>query len=392
MVLTSGVVLTGTITDRVTGTPLAGVRVSGNCGGSLSDANGIYTLSTQDLCNQGSGGVIVEGLGYYAVAQQYTITASPTVLDISLLAGGPVLHGTVSDAATGAGIANASFLLCSSANGPRGCAVVVTDTAGQYVAESSQFRESAASGFTLFYVEGYASGYFNYISRPNVSFAPPYPGTHDIQMSSTGVLRSITIATNPSGLQITVDGQDRVAPQRYDWTPSNTHTIGTNSVQTGGAGTRFRFLGWSDGGAISHAIVVPDGDATYTATFMTEHQPSTSASPSGGGSVTAGGWLAAGAAVSIQATPNTGYTFTGFSGALTGTTNPQTLTMNGPKTVVANFITTAALRSISITPTNPSLQKGLPPSGLATGVKNGNATIKAKLGGTTGSAALSVTP
>jgi uncharacterized repeat protein (TIGR02543 family) len=48
-----------------------------------------------------------------------------------------------------------------------------------------------------------------------------------------------------------------------------------------------------------------------------------------------------GQTVSLKATPNTGYTFTGWSGALTGTTNPATLVMNSNKSVTANFAATS---------------------------------------------------
>jgi len=44
-----------------------------------------------------------------------------------------------------------------------------------------------------------------------------------------------------------------------------------------------------------------------------------------------------GKTVVLKATPVAGYKFTGWSGACTGTTNPCTVTMNGPKTVSANF-------------------------------------------------------
>ena len=47
-----------------------------------------------------------------------------------------------------------------------------------------------------------------------------------------------------------------------------------------------------------------------------------------------------GETVTLQAVPNTGYTFSGWSGALTGTTNPATLVMNANKSVTANFTAT----------------------------------------------------
>ena len=41
--------------------------------------------------------------------------------------------------------------------------------------------------------------------------------------------------------------------------------------------------------------------------------------------------------MTLTATADTGYTFTGWSGDLSGTTNPTTITLNGDKTVGATF-------------------------------------------------------
>jgi hypothetical protein len=53
--------------------------------------------------------------------------------------------------------------------------------------------------------------------------------------------------------------------------------------------------------------------------------------------------------VQIAASPAAGYSFTGFSGALSGTANPQTLTMSGPTTVTAAYavVCTFSLSSTS---------------------------------------------
>jgi len=50
-----------------------------------------------------------------------------------------------------------------------------------------------------------------------------------------------------------------------------------------------------------------------------------------------GGVYNAGTAVTVTATPSTGYTFGSWSGDLTGSVNPKTITMNGNKSVTANF-------------------------------------------------------
>jgi len=45
-----------------------------------------------------------------------------------------------------------------------------------------------------------------------------------------------------------------------------------------------------------------------------------------------------GASVSVKATPNSGYEFSGWSGDASGTTNPITITMDSDKSIIANFI------------------------------------------------------
>ncbi|MGH7601685.1 MAG: InlB B-repeat-containing protein, partial [bacterium] len=64
------------------------------------------------------------------------------------------------------------------------------------------------------------------------------------------------------------------------------------------------------------------------------------ASTIGSGSVTMnppGGGYSAGTMVTLTATPNSGYQFSGWSGNLSGSTNPATITMDGNKNVTATF-------------------------------------------------------
>jgi uncharacterized repeat protein (TIGR02543 family) len=53
--------------------------------------------------------------------------------------------------------------------------------------------------------------------------------------------------------------------------------------------------------------------------------------------------------VQITATPNSGYAFTGWSGDLTGTENPKTVTMSGNRTVTANFVSSPVTYQHTIT-------------------------------------------
>ena len=51
-----------------------------------------------------------------------------------------------------------------------------------------------------------------------------------------------------------------------------------------------------------------------------------------------------GTVITLTATPATGYSFTGWSGDLTGTTNPATITMDADKTVTATFTLSTTVR------------------------------------------------
>src|ERR1039457_4303269 len=169
----------------------------------------------------------------------------------------------------------------------------------------------------------------------------------------SGLATSITIQTSPSGLQFSVDGgPSQTAPQTLDLSQGS-HTIAVASPQAGGSGTQYVFTSWSDGGAASHSITVGTSPATYTASFNTQYQLTTMASPPAGGTLTppSGGYYDSGSVVFITNTPNSGYTFTSWSGNIGSPTSTScTVTMTGPQTVTANFTQTATPITILTSP------------------------------------------
>jgi uncharacterized protein (TIGR03437 family) len=73
-----------------------------------------------------------------------------------------------------------------------------------------------------------------------------------------------TVATNPPGLAVVVDGINLTSPQAFDWAPGTSHTINATSPQNSG-GTSYVFANWSDGGGQTHSIVASSSLATYIA-------------------------------------------------------------------------------------------------------------------------------
>ncbi len=83
----------------------------------------------------------------------------------------------------------------------------------------------------------------------------------------------------------------------------------------------------------------------------------------------AGGTYAAGTVVTVTANPASGWQFTGWSGDLSGSTNPNTITMNGNKSVTATFTNGGGATTLHV----QSIVTGTQSAGR--GSKRGTATI-----------------
>lgn len=66
-----------------------------------------------------------------------------------------------------------------------------------------------------------------------------------------------------------------------------------------------------------------------------------STSTNGNGSVSGGGTYDEGSTISLTATPNSGYTFDGWSGSASGSSNPLSVTVDANKSITASFSTTS---------------------------------------------------
>ncbi|MCC6536131.1 MAG: Ig-like domain repeat protein [Bryobacterales bacterium] len=208
----------------------------------------------------------------------------------------------------------------------------LTPASGQFFNEGASVLVTATAGPGKVF-SGFSGDLTGAANPQSVIMSAPRSVT-----ANFGATIGLTIASSPAGRTLLFDGAPFTAPQTFQVTPGSSHTIATTTPQAGPTGTRFAFNNWSDLGAISHIVTAPAADASITASFDTQFQLTTSGSPSGGGTITpATGFFNAGAPVLVTAAANAGFTFSGFSGGLSGSTNPQTITMNAPAAVVANF-------------------------------------------------------
>ena len=151
----------------------------------------------------------------------------------------------------------------------------------------------------------------------------------------------ITISTTPAGRTVTVDSFPRVGPYTSWWDAGSNIGLLVPSPQNLGAGTRYSFSAWSDGNVNPSRTLLADQTRTLGAVFTTEYYLTMTTTP--GTTVNPGsGWHPIDDVVAISTTgPPDGltdrYRFSAWSGNYTGTVPTATVTMDGPKTINANW-------------------------------------------------------
>jgi len=231
-------------------------------------------------------------------------------------------------------------------------------SAGGTISPASSWRNSgsvvsvSATANSGYVFSGFSGGLTGTTTPQNLTMNAP----KSVTANFTGSTVQHVITSVPAGRSLTVDGAPCTAPCTFQWTPGTNHTIATTTPQAGGTGTQYVFASWSDGGALSHSITASSSPATYTASFTTQYYLTTAASPAAGGTISpASGWRNSGVVVAVSAAANSGYVFSGFTGDLSGTTTPQNLTMNAPKSVTANFTVSTVQHVITTAPAGLSL-------------------------------------
>jgi uncharacterized repeat protein (TIGR02543 family) len=162
----------------------------------------------------------------------------------------------------------------------------------------------------------------------------------DRQVSAEFAVDSCTLTVLGTHGSLNVDDVAQTLPY------SASYDYGTVVSLEAVADPGYHFAGWSGDltGTTNPVDVTVAGDQTITANFA----PGlcTLSLTGSGGTVKVNGiaqslpWSGqydSGTVVSLEAVPDTGYQFVGWSGDLTGTESPVDVTINGDKTITANF-------------------------------------------------------
>jgi len=197
---------------------------------------------------------------------------------------------------------------------------------------SAPVNVNLTAGTRLIRLQSINSGGLVNIDRIEITGTNPQPG------NCPDITNTLTTS---------VTGQGTVTPA------SGTYASGTIVTLTATPASGYVFSGWSGAlsGSTNPASLTMNANEAVTATFtlVTPQDYTLTTSVVGQGVVTpASGTFVPGTVITLTATPISEYQFSGWSGALSGTTNPATLTMNSNKAVTATFTPSNVIQTITI--------------------------------------------
>ncbi|RLL92274.1 hypothetical protein BG32_12595, partial [Mesotoga sp. HF07.pep.5.2.highcov] len=157
-------------------------------------------------------------------------------------------------------------------------------------------------------------------------------------------LRTLEIDSQPSGLNMSVDGQEILTPYTIKSEDGESHTVvflpqeRDLSNLVNGTDTRYFFKSWSDGGTSNPRTVLLNSDLSLNAITGIEYLTVTWTVPEGISEFSSAAWKMAGSSVSYVAPKVPGYIFSHWE--IDGEavlTEELSVIVDSPKSVVANY-------------------------------------------------------
>lgn len=184
---------------------------------------------------------------------------------------------------------------------------------------------------------------------------------HNVAVSSGPPTITVPFSTQPAGGTYSVDGVSYTGSQNLQLTFGQPHVVTVSALPIQpNPSTKLTFQSWGDGYKGTTRTITPMQATAYTLNFSAKYKLTASAAPSGYGTIavsptSSDGWYEGNQTVQFTGTPAAGYMFTSFTGDLSGTDNPQSLSMLGPRSVTANFATlNPQPNAVSVTPSSGS--------------------------------------
>ena len=163
-----------------------------------------------------------------------------------------------------------------------------------------------------------------------------------------------TVATNPPGLTVLVDGIATQAPATFDWAPGSRHTIEVLPEPQEVHGSRFLFARWNDDAPRAREVTAGEDWTWLEANFIVQRRIAPSPSRPQDGSAgtippSPGGWHLLRSHVVIEATPARGRQFQQWNrwGDHGLSSNPARLTVSRYTQPPTAYFTTAPLLRVA---------------------------------------------
>ena len=180
-----------------------------------------------------------------------------------------------------------------------------------------------------------------------------------------------TIASEPPGFMVGVDGAEYMAPHNFLWRAGDAHRLEPLPPDPRGEpAIRYRLEGWAGGGPLVRDIVAGETAATYTAVYhaqarLTVLDANRNPNPVTVTPASPDGYWDLGEKLLLR--PNTGATpFSHWTGDYAGTANPLEYTLIGPASLLTNFIAPGVLTHNSVLHGATLTVTPLPPGGIFT--------------------------
>ncbi|MHB8871690.1 MAG: InlB B-repeat-containing protein, partial [Candidatus Doudnabacteria bacterium] len=147
-----------------------------------------------------------------------------------------------------------------------------------------------------------------------------------------------------------------------------TYNSGNSVTVTATPNSGYTFINWTENGNVvstssSYTYTISGNRilvANFTAIPPAQYSVNLSSNPSNGGTTSGGGTYNSGSSMTVTATPNSGYTFTNWTenGNVVSTSSSYTFTINGNRTLVANFTAIQYSVNLSSNPSNGGTTSG----------------------------------
>ncbi len=339
-------------TTTLTATPAAGFTFTGWSGSATGTTNPLPVTMNSNTN--------ITAMFSAPAAQQvvsYTLVSADTYADIQTLAAGAVLNLAT--------LPTRNLNIRANTN-PATVGSVVFALSG---AQTRSQTESVVP-YALFSDNG---GDYNPWTPPVGSYSlttTPYAAAGGGGPAGTPLTLAFSVidqAAGPFTLTVTTSGSGSVARSPN----AATYAGGTSVTLTATPAAGFTFAGWSGAatGTTNPLAVAMTANRAITATFTATSTTYTlTVTTSGSGSVARSpnaASYASGSTVTLTATPAAGFTFAGWSGAATGTTNPLVVVMTANKTITATFVpaytltvTTSGSGTVARSPNQTSYASG----------------------------------